>query len=387
VLQLQKLTIAGEGGGAFEASFHMSSKALNIQVPTLWLPAVAFESDVLVTDKVLSLDALLRGGGQQQPLLQIEANYELREQRGHARLYSKDLNFDAHEQRLSKHFRNWPFKWDVLAGSVALDSTVQWHGIGPEFEIIANIKQDMKGVAGVYQNVGFVGLAADLALKFKSPDRLMTTQTAKISFDSIDVGVPIEAIDARIQFDSHDQTLSLDKVQAKLFGGRVWVEETVYHADQAYNELFVGVDGIQLSQLLQLAGYDAVQATGSIGGLLPLNVNSAGATMKRGMLAAKAPGGLFRYKAELSTDVSPALAPVLAALENYHYDVFQLEADYLEDGELKLAMIFRGSNPTMQQGRPIHLNLNVTDNIPALLNSLQSGRKIAETVEKKLGGG
>ena len=35
----------------------------------------------------------------------------------------------------------------------------------------------------------------------------------------------------------------------------------------------------------------------------------------------------------------------------------------------------------------IHLNLNVTDNIPTLLRSLQAGRVVADTVSKKLGGG
>lgn len=386
VLQFHKLTLSGEGSSEFEASFHMSAKALTIQIPELWLPAVAFESDVLVTDKALSFDGSLRGGGQRN-LLQIEASYKLHEQYGRARIFSRNLNFDADQKRLSKYFSSWPFDWDVLAGSAQLDSTVQWQGVGPELEITANIKQNVNGIAGVYQDVGFVGLDADLALQFQSPDRLKTTRAANISVDSVDVGVPIEAINARIQLDSHDQSVTLDRLQAKLFGGRVWVEEAVYYANQAHNKLFVGVDGIELNQLLQHAGYDAVQATGSISGLLPLDVNSAGATMKRGMLAAKAPGGLFRYKAEVSTDISPTVAPVLAALENYHYDVFQLEADYLDDGELQLAMIFRGSNPQVQQGRPIHLNLNVTDNIPALLKSLQSGRRIAETVEKKLGGG
>ncbi len=386
VLQIQKLTVSGEGGSAFEASLQISSEALDIQIPELWLPTVAFESDVHVTDKTFTVDGSLRSG-EYQPFLQIEMDYKFPEQRGVARLYSKDLSFDADEKRLSKHFSSWPFEWDVLAGSVALDAIVQWQGAGPELEATANIKQIVKGVAGVYQDIGFVGLAADLALQYQSPDRLVTTRVASISVDSVDIGVPIEAIKARIQFDSHDQSVTLDGIQANLFGGRVWVEEAVYHADQAHNKLFVGVDGIELSQLLQHTGYDAVAATGSISGLLPLDVSSAGATMKRGMLAAKAPGGVFRYKAEVSTDINSTVAPVLAALENYHYDVFQLEADYLDDGELQLAMIFRGSNPHVQQGRPIHLNLNVTDNIPALLKSLQSGRRIAESVEKKMGGG
>jgi hypothetical protein len=40
----------------------------------------------------------------------------------------------------------------------------------------------------------------------------------------------------------------------------------------------------------------------------------------------------------------------------------------------------------MAQSRPIHLNLNLTDNIPMLLRSLQSGRTIADLVTKKVEG-
>ena len=129
-----------------------------------------------------------------------------------------------------------------------------------------------------------------------------------------------------------------------------------------------------------------MEGTGRISGLLPLDVTRSGVTMERGMLAAKAPGGVFRYSTEVVVGTNPAMVQVIEALSNYHYTIFQIEADYLESGDLVLEMVMRGSNPDLQQGRPIHLNLNVTDNIPTLLKSLQSGRVIADTISKKLGG-
>ena len=76
----------------------------------------------------------------------------------------------------------------------------------------------------------------------------------------------------------------------------------------------------------------------------------------------------------------------MEALSNYHYSIFQTEADYLETGDLELSMTLRGRNPDMDKSRPIHLNLNVTDNIPMLLKSLQAGRAITDMVSRKVGG-
>jgi hypothetical protein len=175
-------------------------------------------------------------------------------------------------------------------------------------------------------------------------------------------------------------------VESRVFGGRVWIEDAVYHAGSAHNRIDIGVDGLQLGQLLALAGYDAVEGTGHISGLLPLDVSATGVVMERGMLAARAPGGVLRYRAEVTADTNPSLASAIGALSNYQYNIFQVEADYLENGDLLLEMLLRGRNPDYQQGRPIHLNLNITDNIPVLLKSLQAGRVIADTISKKLGG-
>jgi len=386
LLSLKAVQLSQDASGIISTNAHVSADAVNLERHDTWLPALAFDLDVALKDQNLEIQGQVRGGGQ-IPLLKIAAAHQLDTQGGSARVQAENIIFNGDSKRLSQHFSYWPFEWDIYEGALTLDVGLEWRKDGADAEIQANIKQRMQGLSGVYKDIGFVGLDSNFVANYYSPGQLLSTSAATISLDSLDVGVPIKNIRSRFLLDLAQQKLTLELVEAELFGGRVWIDEAVYRADKPHNPIFVGVDGIQLDQLLELAGYDAVQATGTISGLLPIDVNEAGITMERGMLAAKAPGGVFRYHTEIVAGTNPAMVQVIEALKNYQYSVFQVEADYLENGDLILAMILRGSNPELQQGRPIHLNLNVTDNIPTLLKSLQSGRVIADKVGKKLGQG
>ncbi len=386
VLHLSDFDFEHSESGQQNFSAHIKSDDLVIETPEVWVPRFTVDTDIFMAERNLSLSGKLSSLGQEL-MVDFSAHYSVDTGQGSARVFNSNLEFGSGEKRLSQRFLKWPFEWDVLAGSTKFDLDLAWQGHETGPAVRAELEYSVTDLAGTYRDIAFIGLNGDVVGVFESPDRFYTTRPIKFSIDTLDVGVPIEAITGRVELDSVAAALEFESVRATLFGGRVWLEDAIYHADSPNNKIYVGVDGVQLNQLLDLAGYDAVQATGSISGLLPLDVSSAGMTMNRGMLAAKAPGGVFRYKAEVSTDINPAMVPVMAALKNYHYTIFQLEADYRDNGELKLAMKLRGSNPELQQGRPIHLNLNVTDNIPMLLKSLQSGRTIADTIERKVGGG
>jgi len=385
LLNIQDMELSRDAGGAFTASVGLSAEAINLQRPGTWLPALSIDSQLQLSGQRISLTGDVRGSGH-KPLFNITAGYQMDAERGSVRILSEGKTFNDEGNRLSQHFAHWPFDWDIFDGSVMLDLGLYWKMGEQGTEIQGEIRQQTQALAGVYQDIGFVGLNTELTAQFQSLDEFTTTKPAIISLASLDVGVPIEAIEVRFLLDSVRQELKIESAEARVFEGRVWIDDAVYRSERAHNPIFVGVDGLQLDRLLELAGYDAVKGTGTISGLLPLDVNNAGLTMKRGMLAAKAPGGVFSYQSEVAAGTSPAMVQVIEALNNYHYSVFQVEADYLENGDLVLAMILRGSNPDLQQGRPIHLNLNVTDNIPTLLKSLQPGRVIADTVSRKLGG-
>jgi len=384
-LDLSGLELIRDVNQALHGRIHLSADSINLQSADVWLPALGLEADVALDQQRVSINGQLRSD-KRKPLFTLSADYQLQTGRGSGRLLADTITFDSDSNRLSQYFAHWPFEWDLYQGSVMVDVGLTWRDVEEGTEIRGHISQRMEGLAGVYKEVGFVGLDGEFEADFSSPDQLITTRTATLSLQTLEVGVPVNAIQARFLVDTSQQQLTLQAVEAHLFGGRLWIEDAMYHAGSGHNRIDIGVDGLQLDQLLALAGYDAVEGSGRISGLLPVDVSASGVTMKRGMLAAKAPGGVLRYRADVGSGINPSLAPVVDALSNYQYNIFQVEADYLENGDLVLEILLRGRNPDYQQGRPIHLNLNVTDNIPVLLKSLQSGRVIADTISKQLGG-
>jgi hypothetical protein len=382
-LTLSALELYQLAGKPLRGRVHLGADSVNLQSTDGWLPSLGFEADGSLDTGVVSIKGQVHSDTQ-KPLFQLSFDYQLESQGGSGRVWTNTIDFNADDKRLSQYFSHWPFDWDVYQGSALLDTGLTWRVGEQGVEVQGRITQRLENLAGVYGEIGFIGLNGDFEAEFRSPDHLFTPRAATFSLDSLEIGVPIERIQARVLVDAAQHQLSLQTASAQLFGGRVWTENAVYRDDRAHNKIDIGIDGLQLDQLLALAGYDAVAGTGRLSGLLPLDVSAAGVIMERGMLAAKAPGGVMRYQAEVTAGTNPAMLQVVEALRNYHYHIFQIEADYLENGDLVLEMLLRGYNPDYDQGRPIHLNLNVTDNIPMLLRSLQSGRVIADAIRKKL---
>ena len=72
------------------------------------------------------------------------------------------------------------------------------------------------------------------------------------------------------------------------------------------------------------------------------------------------------------------------ALENFQYETLEADIDYDVKGDLLAAIRLRGRNAKIEKGRPIHYNLNISENLPTLLASLRLQDEINERVEKKV---
>ena len=102
-----------------------------------------------------------------------------------------------------------------------------------------------------------------------------------------------------------------------------------------------------------------------------------------GTLSALPPGGTIRYDSGTAAG-SQRLELVYQALQHYRFNLMEARVNYQESGELDLAIRMEGTSPELNGGQRINLNLNINDNIPALLQSLQAARSVSDSIQTRL---
>lgn len=75
---------------------------------------------------------------------------------------------------------------------------------------------------------------------------------------------------------------------------------------------------------------------------------------------------------------------VAQALDDFQYDLLSADVTYREGGILVLGLELQGRNPTVEGGRPIHLNIRLEEDIPALLASLQLSGQVSDVIQERI---
>jgi len=109
--------------------------------------------------------------------------------------------------------------------------------------------------------------------------------------------------------------------------------------------------------------------------------------VENGQLAARAPGGVLRFvspRLQAMAQANPGMNLVTEALENFHYRHLSSSVGYDERGTLNLGLRLEGRNPDLEGGRPINFNINLEEDIPALLTSLQLSDRVNRTIQQRV---
>ena len=138
-----------------------------------------------------------------------------------------------------------------------------------------------------------------------------------------------------------------------------------------------------------LAAYptEGLDGSGLIDGSFDIRRSVLGFSVDQGELAARAPGGVLRFrspKIEALGQSNPAMKIVTEALHDFHYDRLSSDVRYDESGKLNLALRLNGRNPALEGGRPINFSINLEEDIPALLTSLQLSDRVSETIQRRV---
>lgn len=315
--------------------------------------------------------------------LQADLDFDTTTGLGRAQVRLPDTRFDADNARLSTLLQTSGLPGDILAGSVAAQAQLDFtRNVTGSLEVSGPLEIQLDGLGGFVGDTAITGLSTRFRGELDS-NGLRSDGLTALSIDSVDPGIPLQNVKTDIGFDMAAGQLQLADISLDVFGGRVLSAGGELALDGSEGMLELQLAGIDVERILALGAYEGVQASGLLSGTLPVRLGAAGISVADGALRAETPGGSIRYAGGTGTG-NAAVDFVNTTLNNYRYDVLDASVNYLPEGELTLAIQMQGVNPDNNPEQRINLNLNISDNIPALLRSLQAGRSITEAVEAYL---
>lgn len=287
------------------------------------------------------------------------------------------LRFTKTQSYLPRLFNNWPYPFDLFEGEVDMTSLITWGDRELDIQGLLTLSD----IGGFYDSNLFRGLNAQIAIN--GPLEKPVIMTERLVVSSLDVGLPVNNIELALH--ASMDSVQIKGFQAELLGGRVGQSLIKYGLKQDTNELLVQIDGIQLNDLLSLEA--GIEGLGTLDGELPVRIGPDGISVPLGELKARTPGGFIKYQGAKSmgdavADVGVGFA--LEALENFHYEVLDIKASYSESGQLRLQTSLLGRNPDMREKRPVRYNINIQENIPALIKSLKLTQQISDDIERRI---
>jgi hypothetical protein len=304
------------------------------------------------------------------------------------------VTFDPAIFRLRRVLSPWPYTVDVTDGKVAGTFDAAWKKNAEHHTQVQTASAELfiDRISGEYRDVLFSGLSTKVKVVTEGLERIVTPRPSDVTIASVNTGVEISNISMTAQGEwDFREKLPLVEVrdfQCDLLGGTATSQGV--RADLGYPPyaLTVLVRQLDLSKIMTLEQQRGLQGTGLLDGSIPITVTAKGLTVKDGFFEARPPGGVIKYKAspettKAVTQANVNMQVVLQALNNFQYNVLQIAAQYMEDGTLHLKTRLEGKNPDQSKSPPIHFNLTVQENVPALLKSLRLVEDLEQSVQKK----
>lgn len=273
-------------------------------------------------------------------------------------------------------------EYDRLSGQLNLARTDNdWHFDG---------RLHLQGADGIIATSFYRDL--NLSLPFRLEQGLLTMPDLQLDIREFNPGIALGPVKAQGHYrgplkEPESGSVTITSFSAGILGGRLASEPFSFTPAQQDFAFVLGVEGLELAQLLAEHPVRGLTGTGLIDGRLPLRWQEGKLTLTDGLLNARPPGGVIRYDHQAATAMArrnPALKLVLDALSDFHYNALSAEATYHEDGTLLLALRLEGHNPQVERGRPIVLELNIEENLPALLAGLQLTNRISDTIRQRI---
>lgn len=316
--------------------------------------------------------------------LSANGNYDLSAKHGEFSAETRDVNAQALAALIRPFLPPETNSLKLTGGTVSVAARGK---LSAGSDLSGSADVNLKKLSGSLNQIKVDSLSVDSDVHF-NPNTFWTKKAAAISVGSLEAySIRSNDIQAEVSLPkppkstaSSTRKIEFQLTRADVLGGSVSSEKSIYQSGSS-NTVVVLVDSLKIENLLKLYPSQSVRATGSIDARLPITIKDGKVLIEDGSMSAEPPGGSIHYSPPEGTAArNPQLALAFSALRNYQYSSMTAKVDYLPRGDLELALSLQGVSPEVSNNQPINLNLNISENIPALIDSL----RIGSTLERKL---
>jgi len=289
---------------------------------------------------------------------------------------------------LARSLTAWPAMVELNSGRLLGDGTLSLPaGSAPPS---ARLTLEARGLAGIIDRAEISGLDARLAASLER-NRLELDMT-ELRLAQLNPGFTFGPLLLRGNYSTDldhpaQGQLRWATAETRIFGGRFWLDPATLDLAAPQQQLSAQLQGLQLSDMLAAYPTEGLDGSGLVDGSFDIRRSAQGLSVDQGELAARTPGGVLRFrspKIEALGQSNPAMKIVTEALHDFHYDRLSSDVRYDESGKLNLALRLNGRNPALEGGRPINFSINLEEDIPALLTSLQLSDRVSETIQRRV---
>lgn len=384
------ITLQSSSGdpGSWQATINVDLPDIRLVMPDNTLKLDKLNALIDVSQKQITAKATVEAANGQLDI-KISAQHDMQQHTGKASISLPVTSVDAQHNIYGALLHRWPYPIHIEAGKLSAQSGFSWQQRRNQLKLTQRTVVNLTDINGRYRQYPFKKLHGQLVISGIDPLRITSSEHVRI--DSIVAGVPIHDLILKgVVTYKNGQSLvtELQQAEAGLLGGRIQASPTVIDLNKPESRLLLNLQNIDMEELVKLEQKQGLRSTGRLTGKLPLLISKQGISMSNGRLAALSPYGVIQYHgnervAALAKN-NANLTMLLKALDDFHYDLLEADLDYAPDGKLLARLRLQGNNPELEGGQSVRLNINLEENIPKLLHSLQFADEISQQIEKGL---
>ncbi|MFV8782089.1 intermembrane phospholipid transport protein YdbH family protein [Microbulbifer sp. SA54] len=316
--------------------------------------------------------------------MKIETTWEhnLERSAGELRFKVPEASFNP-QSPLSQSVQGLPV--DIVDGKLTATGTIYWPNENTKTGRANRIYAALDSVGISFGDIFAVGIDSEISLT-QSGEYWVTPESKRVKIQKLDAGLPLENLNFRLRL-TESGDLTLTEFSGEMLQGALTSEVLTWNLNGAQRHSLVSFTGLSLAALAKEMDAENFVATGLLDAKMPITVDKQGVTIENGTLSARPPGGRLRYYGAFSPSMltsNPQLKLIAGALEDYNYRDMRGTITYPLSGDLKLNLKLTGRSSAVDANRDLIINLNLENNVPSMLKSLQASRDLTDVLEKSM---